>query len=103
MIKQAKKEYFHDVFGEIRDDYKEVFRVAKKLLFNEKQSPFLEAPNDKILGNLVNDFFTGKIEKIRLELESCPKIPEYIESSYQTNSHFESFAVLTEMGCEKVE
>ena len=63
MIKWAKKEYFHDVFGEIRDDYKEVFRVAKKLLFNEKQSPFPEAPDDKILGNLFNDFFMGKIEK----------------------------------------
>ena len=61
MIKWVKKEYFHDVFSEIRDDYKEVFRVAKKLLFNEKQSPFPEAPDDKILGNLFNDFFTGKI------------------------------------------
>ena len=102
MIKQAKKEYFHDVFGEIRDDYKKVFRVAKKLLFNEKQSPFPEAPDDKILGNLFNDFFIGKIEKICLELESCPKIPEYIESSYQTNSYFENFAVLTEMDVRKL-
>ena len=102
MIKQAKKEYFHDVFGEIRDDYKEVFRVAKKLLFNEKQSPFPEAPDDKILGNLFNDFFIGKIEKIHLELESCPKIPEYIESSNQTNSYFENFAVLTEMDVRKL-
>ena len=83
MIKWVKKEYFHDVFGEIRDDYKEVFRVAKKLPFNEKQSPFPEAPDDKILGNLFNDFSTGEIEKICLELESCPKIPEYIKSSYQ--------------------
>ena len=65
-------------------------------------SPFPEAPDDKILGNLFNDFFTGKIEKIHLELESCPKIPKYIESSYQTNSHFESFAVLTEMGVRKL-
>ena len=102
MIKQAKKEYFHGVFGGIRDDYKEVFRVAKKLLFNEKQSPFPEAPDDKILGNLFNDFFIGKIEKIHLELESCLKIPEYIESCYQTNSHFESFAVLTEMDVRKL-
>ena len=83
-------------------DYKEVFRVAKKLLFNEKQSPFPEAPDDKILGNLFNDFFIGKIEKICLELESCPKIPEYIESSYQTNSYFENFAVLTEMDVRKL-
>ena len=106
MIKQTKKEYFHDVFGEIRDeirdDYKEVFRVAKKLLFNEKQPPFPEAPDDKILGNLFNDFFIGKIEKICLELESCPKIHEYIEPSYQTNSYFENFAVLTEMDVRKL-
>ena len=102
MIKRVKKKYFHDVFSEIRDDYKEVFRVAKKLLFNEKQSPFPEAPDDKILGNLFNDFFIGKIEKICLELESCPKIPKYIESSYQTNSYFENFAVLTEMDVRKL-
>ena len=102
VIKQAKNEYFHDVFGEIRDDYKEVFRVAKKLLFNEKQSPFPEAPDDKILGNMFNEFFICKIEKIHLELDSCPKIPEYIESSYQTNRQFESFAVLTEMDVRKL-
>ena len=102
MIKWAKKEYFHEVFGEIRDDYKEVFRMAKKLLFNDKQSPFPEAPDDKILGNLFNDFFIGKIEKIRLELGSCSKVPEYIESSYQANSQFENFAVLTEMDVRKL-
>ena len=102
MIKWAKKEYFHDVFGEIRDDYKEVFRVAKKLLFNEKKSPFPEAPDDKILGNLFNEFFIGKIEKICLELASCPKIPEYIELSYQTNRCVENFAVLTEMDVRKL-
>ena len=45
----------------------------RKLLFNEKQSPFPEAPDDKILGNLFNDFFIGKIEKIHLELESVQK------------------------------
>ena len=77
VIKQAKKEYFHDFFGEIRGDYKEVFRVVKKLPFNEKESPFLE-------------------------LESCPKIPEYIESSYQTNRQFENFVVLTEMDVRKL-
>ena len=37
--------------------------MAKKLLFNEKQSPFPKALDDKILGNLFNDFFIGKIEK----------------------------------------
>ena len=52
--------------------------------------------------NLFNDFFIGKIEKIRLELESCPRMAKYIESSYQTNSHFESFAVLTEMDVRKL-
>ena len=51
---------------------------------------------------ICNDFFIGKIEKICLELESCPKIPEYIESSYQTNSYFENFAVLTEMDVRKL-
>ena len=68
VIKWAKKEYFHEVFGEIKDDYKEVFRIAKKLLFNDKQSPFPEAPDDKILGDLFNDLFIRKIEKICLEL-----------------------------------
>ena len=79
-----------------------MFRVAKKLFFNEKKSPFPEAADDKILRNLFNEFFIGKIEKICLELESCPKIPEYIESSYQTNSEFENFAVLTEMDVRKL-
>ena len=102
VIKWAKKVYFHDVFGEIGDDYKEVFRVVKKLLFNEKQSPFPEAPDNKILGNLFNEFFIGKIEKICLELESCPQIPEYIESSYQTNRQSKNFAILTEMDVRKL-
>ena len=81
MIKRAKKEYFHDVFGGIRDDYKEVFRVAKKLLFNEKQSTFPEAPNDKILGNLFNDFFIGKIEKICLDMSKNGRVYRIILSN----------------------
>ena len=78
MIKWVKKEYFHDVFGEIRDDYKEVFRVAKKLLFNEKQSLFPEAPNDKILGNLFHDFFTGKIGKYVWNWNHVQKYPSIL-------------------------
>ena len=64
IIKSAQRQYFMEKITENHDNYKEIFRLTKKLLGRDNELPLPPAEGLTIQANEFNNFFMGKIEKL---------------------------------------
>ena len=64
MIKMVQKEFYVNKLSENKHDFKKVFDIANKLLFQNEEIPLPPSEDKKLLANQFNSFFITKIEKI---------------------------------------
>ena len=80
------------------DNYKEIFRLTKKLLGRDNELPLPPAEDLTIQGNEFNNFFMGKIEKIMQDIapnNMTDTLDDYLESGFETTERLTNFKMIT--------
>ena len=78
---------------------KEVFTIAKKLLFRNEPLPLPLTDNKQKLANEFNEFFCKKVQNIMDNLQPIEETdidPHYIKTEYLTNCRFNKFETIDE-------
>ena len=95
LIKAAQRQFFKEKITENHSNYKEIFRIANKLLGREDELPLPPAEDLITQANQFNDFFIGKIEKIMQDLApssmNATLNNEYLELTYETANRLTNF------------
>jgi hypothetical protein len=97
------KSYYRQIFESCKDNFKELFHQANKLLFRKQQSPLPQAIDNNKLAQNFNEFFIKKVEKIIDYLGTLPTEESdsmFIESEFLTKSKFSEFKSLCENDVE---
>ena len=95
--------YHQDIFESCKNNYKETYKYANKLLFRKKETP-LPSGKNTVIANNFNIFFTEKIEN----MDYLNKLPCELEdhlmlkSEYQTSARFKCFEPVTFKHIQKV-
>ena len=85
------KSYYHDIFANCKNNYKEVYKQANRLLFRKETQPVPPGEYAEVAQNF-NSFFNEKVKKIMDHLNSLPVGEHgkmYLESDYMTNKCFQ--------------
>ena len=95
IIKAAQRQFFKGKITENRGNYKEIFRIAKKLLGSEDELPLPPAEDLITQANQFNEFFIGKIDKIMQDLApsstNATLNNEFLELTYETANRLTNF------------
>ena len=98
VIKTAQKDFYVNKLSENKHDFKKVFKIANKLLFQNEEMPLPPCEDKKTLANQFNSFFMKKIEKIMETLvptNTHPSNPVYLESEIETTVILPEFMPIT--------
>ena len=98
MIKMAQKEFYVNKLSENKHDFKKVFNIANKLLFQNEEMPLTPCEDKKLLANQFNSFFITKIEKIieiLVPTNTHPSNPVYLKSEIETTIILHEFRPIT--------
>ena len=95
LIKAAQRQFYKGKITENRGNYKEIFRIANKLIDREDELPL--PPTEDLISqaNQFNDFFVGKIDKIMQDLApsstNATLNNEFLELTYETANRLTNF------------
>ena len=98
VIKTAQKDFYVNKLSENKHDFKKVFKIANKLLFQNEETPLPPCEDKKTLANQFNSFFITKIEKIMETLvptNTHPSTPVYLKSERETTVILHEFMPIT--------
>ena len=98
MIKTAQKDFYVNNLSENKHDFKKVFKIANKLLFQNEEMPLPSCEDKKTLANQFNSFYTTKIEQIIDTLVPTsihPSNPVYLKSEIETTVILRQFRPIT--------
>ena len=97
MIKMAQNAFYVNKLSENKHDFKKVFDIAKKLLFQIEEMPLPPCEDKKLLANQFNSFFITKIEimEILVPTNTHPSNPVYLESEIETTVILHEFRPIT--------
>ena len=87
MLKQARITSIKDEINDCRGDTKKLYKLVANLTNTASQNPLPETLDDELLANEFAEFFIGKIQKIRNDLDDLP-LYEPSESAVPTFSSF---------------
>lgn len=100
--KVLKQEKVTTIAGRVQDckhNPKQLFKLIKHLTGTEGENPMPDNRTDEQLAEDFADYFIGKIQKIRDNLDH---FPEYEESMHQTESNIKNFKPLSEAEVRKI-
>ena len=63
MIKTAQKDFYVNKLSENKHDFKKVFKIANKLLFQNEEMPLPPCEDKKTLANQFNSFYITKLRR----------------------------------------
>ncbi len=69
LLDDKRNEHYTDLLEKNKDDPKSLFKVINSALNKKEDNPYPVASSDRELANDFNDFFDGKISKIRNNLD----------------------------------
>ena len=98
MIRMAQKDFYVNKLSENKHDFKKVFDIANKLLFQNEEMPFPPCEDKKLLANQFNLFFITEIEKIMeilVPTNTHPSNHVYLESEIETAVILHEFRPIT--------
>ena len=91
IIKTAQKDYFKGKFLECKTDYKDIFRLTNKMLFQNEPLPLPLTTDIKALAEGFKEYFHNKIETIMNTLKSKSNsiISNNIETDFFTTGRMD--------------
>ena len=96
--KKSQKEFCVNKLSENKYDFKKVFDIANKLLFQNEEMQLPPCEDKKLLANQFISFFITKIEKIMeilVPTNTHPSNPVYLESEIETTVILHEFGPIT--------
>lgn len=107
LIDRSEKQYYNNVLSEHKYDFKQVFQIANSLLGRNESLPLPPCEDAALLASGFNQFFTEKVEHIRLTLQDAIyrdnlSSNEFIESEFQTEHRLLSYKPYSEDSMKKL-
>ena len=94
IIKTAQRTYYTEKIADNKTDFKQIFEISNKLLYNNEPLPLPPSDNKKNLADQFNKFFITKIDKIMDGLVPTTSHlinNDYIEDKFETDKRLHEF------------